>query len=188
MSSVRTRKDLWIRVKHLFEVDDGSLPDIYVENLCADEIVDVYEWLMGQCAIAGSPTLWSVESQKNLAIRDVPNPARAMVEGRVESFRHCLVGLYCHGVALPELSVCVESSSLSFDYRMGSLWTNGTVWALFELLRQLRQRVANARIYQTSEGGYPHPNAEFSEAFAEYVSTVTDVQPVDRYNPQTHAP
>jgi len=34
----------WIYVKLLFEIDDGSLPDIYVENLSYDQIVAVYEF------------------------------------------------------------------------------------------------------------------------------------------------
>jgi hypothetical protein len=179
--------NLWPRVKRLFETDDGSLPDIYVENLSSDEVVAVYEWLMTQCEIAHSPTLWSVERQQNLAIRDIPNPARAFVEGRVETIHHCLVGLYSHGVSLPELSVSVEPDGLSFDYRMGNHWTERTVLALFELLRKMQQRVPQARIFQTDEGGYPRPNFDFSEAFTAYGATVTDVQPMHRIGPQTAA-
>jgi hypothetical protein len=55
---------LWLKVKHLFEQDDGSLPDIFVEGITPDQTVALYEWLMGQCEIYGDPTLWSIESSK----------------------------------------------------------------------------------------------------------------------------
>ena len=166
--------NLWHHVKHLFEKDDGSLPDIYVENLSSEETVAVYEWLMGQCEIAHNPKLWSVEEQLDVPIREVVNPARAFAEGRVETFRHCLAGLRSYGVALPELSVSVEADGLSFDYRMGKHWTERTVLALFELLRQVQRLAPQARIFQADEGGHSCPNVEFSEAFTAYVATHTD--------------
>lgn len=161
---------LWHHIKHLFEEDDGSLPDIYVENLSSAETVAVYEWLMGRCEIAHDPKLWSIEEQLDVPIREVSNPARAFVEGRVETFRHCLVGLRSHGIALPELSVCVEPDGLSFDYRMGEHWTECTVLALFELLRQVQRLAPQANIFQTDEGRHSCPNVEFSEAFTAYVA------------------
>lgn len=161
----------WPQVKHLFEREDGSLPDIYLKNLSADEIIDIYEWLMKQCEIARNPTLWSIEKQQDIAIRDVSNPARAFVEGRVETFHHCLAELHSCDVALPELSVCVWPDSLSFDYRTGSHWTERNVIALFELLRQISLRAPKANLFQTDEGNYSNPNAEFSEAFTAYVAT-----------------
>lgn len=160
----------WPRVKHLFERDDGSLPDIFVENLSPDEIVVVYEWLLSQCTIAGDPTLWSLEAEQDVPIREVPYPARAFVQRKVASFRHCLASLVVGKVELPTLSVCVEPEGVSFDYRMGSEWGEREVLALFELLRQLCQLVPNARILQADEGGYSRPNVEFSEALQAYAA------------------
>lgn len=160
----------WPRVKHLFERDDGSLPDIFVENLLPDEIVVVYEWILGQCTIAGHPTLWSLETEQDIPIREVRYPARAYVQRKVESFRHCLAGLFVGKVELPMLSICVESEGISFDYRMGSEWGESEVLALFELLRQLCQLAPHARILQADEGGYSHPNIEFSKALQAYAA------------------
>lgn len=160
----------WPRVKHLFERDDGSLPDIFVENLSPNETVVVYEWLLSQCTVAGDPTLWSLETKQDVPIREVPYPARAFVQRKVESFRHCLAGLFVGEVELPTLSICLESEGVSFDYRMGSEWDDRKVVALFELLRQLHQLVPNARILQADEGGYLHPNIEFSEALKAYAA------------------
>lgn len=164
----------WPKVEHLFETDDGSLLDIYVENISAEEIVDLYEWLMTQCKIAHNPTLWSVEMQKSIPIRNVSRPAKAFVEGRVETFRHCLQGLHINGIELPELSVSLEPNGVSFDYRMGTHWTEVTTVALLELLRQILRRAPEARIFRTDEGAYSHPSTKFSEAFTAYVTAHAD--------------
>ena len=129
----------WPRVKHLFERDDGSLPDLFVENLSPDQTVVVYEWLLSQCSIAGNPTVWSFETERDVPVRDVPYPARAFVQSKVESFRHCVTGLFVGEVELPALSVSVESEGLSFDYRMGPDWNEQSVVALFALLRKVQQ-------------------------------------------------
>jgi hypothetical protein len=107
----------WLHVKHLFETDDGMLPDIYVENLTSNQIVAAYEWIMGQCSIAHDSMLWSKEKKIDILIREVQHPAKEFVAGNVESFRQCLAGLSIGGVMLPDLSVSVESGGVSFDYR-----------------------------------------------------------------------
>lgn len=161
----------WADVKHLFEVDDGMLPDIYVENLSDPEIVSAYEWVMGQCTVERSPTLWSREQERDIPIWEVRNPARDFVEGRVESFRHCLTGLRLDGVVLPTLSICVEQGGLSFDYRPGDGWNDQTVLALFRFLLALKANAPNAKIFQANEGYDKSPNPEFAVALASFEAT-----------------
>ncbi|MBE5316821.1 MAG: hypothetical protein H4O13_15625 [Xanthomonadales bacterium] len=105
----------WQNVKHLFQIDDGMLPDIYVENLTVEQTVVAYEWVMGQCSIANSPTLWSIEKEMDIPIRDVQYPAREFAAGKAGTFRHCLSGLCVSGVELPQLSVSIENGGISFD-------------------------------------------------------------------------
>lgn len=147
----------WPTVKHFFEVDDGMLPDIYVENLMTEQTVAAYEWIMSQCSIANSPTLWSIEKEIDIPIRELQYPAREFAAGRVETFRHCLAGLSVNGVELPQLSVSVEDGGISFDYRAGEGWNEKTVLTLFEFLYQLKNLFPNARIFQADEGGIQLP-------------------------------
>jgi hypothetical protein len=158
----------WSDVKHLFEIDDGMLPDIYVENLSNEEIVWAYEWVMRQCTIAHSPTLWSKDQKRDIPIKEVLHPAREFVGGRVESFRHCLAALRIDGVEMPELSISVERGGVSFDYRPGADWNEQKVFAMFRFLLALKRNVPNARILQADEGSYSNPNSEFAVAFANF--------------------
>jgi hypothetical protein len=161
---------LWPKVKHLFEEDDGSLPDIYVEGITSDQTIALYEWLMEQCEIYGNPTLWSIEKQQDIPIREISGVARAFFQGRVESFRHGLVGISIRGVLLPDLTVSVDLDGMSFDYRKGPAWDEQKVTALFDLLHQIRERVPQANVKQADEGCYLNPNEEFAEALKLYGS------------------
>jgi len=154
-------------VRQLFERDDGSLPDIHVCNLTSEQIVLIYEWLMSQCSIARDPTLWNIALDQDVPIRETSQPARAFVSGTVASFRHCLANLSIDGVALPELSVCLEDGGLSFDYRMGPEWGDSEVQALLELFTRIMVLAPNAAISRTDEGVDVIASPEFATALAE---------------------
>ena len=56
--------DLWSIVHDLFDTDDGSLPDIFVENLTSSQIANIYSWVLSQTSIYSvdhEPTLWHLE-------------------------------------------------------------------------------------------------------------------------------
>ena len=133
--------NLWLQVRHLFEQDDGSLPDIFIVNISHEQKMVIYEWLIEQCSVSK---------------RDADN------------FRHRLIGLNYVGVELPEMTVCLAADELSLDYRMGVEWGEKAVTALFELLRQVYQISPQAIIFQADEGKSINPNVEFSQALEVY--------------------
>lgn len=160
----------WPILRHLFEVDDGSLPDIFIKDLSSEQIVAVYEWLRVESSGTGDSTLWRIDLQQDVLVRNVPHPARDFVQGRVDSFRHCLAGLRVGDVELPPLTVSVESGGLSMDYRMGPDWNEQTLRALLELLRRVWAMAPHARILRADEGGHACPDLEFTQALRAYVA------------------
>ncbi len=162
--------ELWNKLCHLFEKDDGSLPDIFVENISSEESVKIYSWVMSLTKPYGEPCLWSLEEERNIPISDLDNPARYYVQGKSESFRHGLQGFIFNGVKIPQLSICVGDTGIEFDYRMGKDWGAKETWALFEFLFHIKGIAPNAKITQSDEGGYENPNGEFSIAFEEFSS------------------
>jgi len=167
---VRGRVNYWSMVRNLFEVNDGSLPDIFVEDLTQTEIIEIYEWLMSQAQIARDPTAWSPSENRDIPLREIENPIRAYFAGSIESVFHCLSGLSINGVLLPELSVMIEPTAVSFDYRMGPEWREPELLALFHMLRSILRIAPSARIFHAHEGLSASPNVEFSEAFNLYVT------------------
>lgn len=162
--------ELWNKVKPLFENDDGSLPDIFVENLTTDEINSIYKWILSISCIDGEPTVWSFKKQKDIAVSSLKNAAKAFNLGEIESFRHLLKEFDINGTLIPQLSVCIEKGEISFDYRKGKEWGPEQVKALFEFLSRIKDRAKKVRIIQADECSYEEPNILFNRIFDKYYS------------------
>lgn len=155
----------WLLVRHLFEVDDGSLPDVYVEGLSGDEVVSIYNWVVSMSGDPGDKTAWYISSSTDVLIRIIASPAQAFIDGKIETFRHPLNGLCVNGILLPLLTMSIDSgSSISFDYRKGSEWKQSCINAFFEILAGVRAIAPSAEIWQADEGAWDTPNPEFSAA------------------------
>lgn len=147
--------DLWGELHDLFDTDDGSLPDIFVENLSGDQVRAIYRWVRSQCGIYcndGDPTLWDRTEERDGPIKAVDDPAQLVISGRAEPFRHGLTQFSISGVDLPQLTVAVYPSEIEFDYRMGSEWGPPQLTALFAFLWTIQQMAPDATISHAHEG------------------------------------
>ncbi len=158
----------WSEIKDLFEHDDGSLPDIYVENLTAQEIESIYGWVLSLTEIYGEPTLWSIKENKDVPLASYKNPAQDFNAGEVETFHHTLKEFAINGITIPMLGIRVGEDAIDFDYRMGKEWGEKQVEALFNFLAQIKDKAITAKIFQADEGCYEKPNAKFAKAFEQY--------------------
>jgi hypothetical protein len=156
----------WPLVRRFFEEDDGSLPDIFIENLSVETMEAVYALLLQQSSddVRGYAA-WSPEFEREAYLSEFESPVRAYSTGRIDSFRHPLIGLKVDGIELPLLTVCIEPSCISLDYRKGPEWCEANARALSELLRSVRRIAPLSHIYHAEEGQFDNPSREFSEAF-----------------------
>jgi len=164
--------ELWGRLHFLFDTDDGSLPDAFVENLTGDQVCTIYKWVRLQSDIycsGGEPTYWDRVDQCDVPIRAVEDPAQLVVDGLVEPFRHGLERLIVFGAVLPQLSICAWPNQIHFDYRMGSEWGPPQLSALFEFLWIIQRMAPDAEITHAHEGD-SNRTFSFSEAWRDFRS------------------
>jgi hypothetical protein len=157
--------EIWHKIGHLFENDDGSLPDIFVENLTNEQIVIVYNWVVSEAGIYGEPTLWSIKEERDILVREIGNPAQKFIDKEVEIFRHGLKDLIINGIKIPQLTISVEVGGVSFNYRKGKDWSPKEVRALLDFLLHIVRIAPDSKIFQAEEGSYKKPSLEFIELF-----------------------
>lgn len=162
--------NLWAELHHLFDNDDGSLPDIFIKNITSSESEEVYFWVMSLTKSYGEPTLWSLEEERDIKISEITNPVSYYFQGKSESFRHGLEEFEFNGTKIPQLTIAVNETGLEFDYRMGKMWRENELVALFEFLYQIKLLAPGAEISQAYEGGSHEPNIEFARSFDRYVA------------------
>ncbi|MFD2178572.1 hypothetical protein [Veronia pacifica] len=129
--------DNWDSLLEIFGTDDGSLPDIELGHLSADEVIRGYEFIRNHAARISSkePSYWSTSKDCDVPFGFEDNPAIQVISGEAESFHLCFDGLNSpSGKHIPELGLFVFTDCLSLDYRMGPQWNKEAVQGLFELI------------------------------------------------------
>jgi len=76
----------WQDLHHLFDTDDGSLPDIFFDELSGDQVCTIYAWVMTQTKIYENPTLWDIIQKVDVPIRSIADPASLVVDKKGNRF------------------------------------------------------------------------------------------------------
>src|SRR5688572_8464470 len=117
---------LWQTLRDLFEVDDGSLPEIWLTFQDRSAVVAGYELVRSHSAGDVSkhqPHFWSKVRNEEVPVSAVPSPAALVVSGEAEPFHVVFGGVQSNGVPIPDLGLFVFPSQLVLDYRMGPEWS-----------------------------------------------------------------
>lgn len=138
---------IWDEIRDFFDTDDGSLPEIRIENLSGDTIVKAYAWIRSNSTlISVDAQFWHVPDQSDKHLDVVPNATALVVAGVAEPFHFLAGGLSFQGTVIPDLGVFIFQDAIFLDYRMGPAWGEREVVALFELLRKITGWDSNATI------------------------------------------
>lgn len=155
-----TMTEHWNKLIELFGTNDGSLPDIELNNLSGEEVILGYEIIRNSAKFICStdPYYWSISQDKAIAIHFEDNPASKVVSGKAQSFHLCFDGIESpSGKTIPVLGLFVYPDGLSFDYRMGSEWNLEAIEGLFELIYCLSQNFKDMKL--AHQGNiYDYPN------------------------------
>ena len=154
---------MWTKLRHLFEHDDGSLPDIYISNISESEMKLIYAYILSISKVPVGPTLWSLTENRDIKISDISDPLQYFLDDKCSPFRHGLDNLNIENVFLPYLTISVDGKDeISFDYRMGKEWSELEFNALIQMLCKIKNISLKSRIYHADEGGYnDRCNGEF---------------------------
>jgi hypothetical protein len=151
---------LWSQLHDLFDTDDGSLPDIELNSLTAEEIENIYAYLrLNSKIVSRGSYFWSITTQEEVPVDSVENAANLVVRGEAEYFHIVVGGLTFGGIVIPDLGIFVFENSMSLDYRMGQEWGSSEVDALFALFSKIRE------IAPLVEIEYPNYSSEVCERF-----------------------
>lgn len=139
----------WGALLEVFGTDDGSLPDIELDNLSGDEVINGYEFIRNHADEISSKeaSYWSTTKDCDVPFNYEDNPAIQVVSGEAEAFHLCFDGIKSpSGKLVPELGLFVFPNCLSFDYRMGPQWNKIALQGLFELIACFSKDYENMQI------------------------------------------
>lgn len=166
---------LWDQLGHLFRddsgEDNGTLPDILIQNLTSAEVGQIYSWvrrISSPWSAQGRPTLWHRDLQSDMPIDELVDPAQLVDLGFVDPFCHLNTGLTMNGILIPDLSIGIYSNQVRFDYEVGPEWGPPQLQALFEFLLEIQVIAPKCDISHVS-GGHAWPTHVFANAWREFL-------------------
>lgn len=143
----------WNELEEIFNTDDGSLPDIELNNLSSQEVIAGYE-IVRNCAekiSSKNPSYWSISAGKEIEIQFDQNPVQHVIDQEAEPIHLCFAGIRSpSGKAVPELGIFVFTDSLVLDYRMGQEWNAEAIEGLFEIIKGIASISHNMELVHKS--------------------------------------
>ncbi len=160
--------ELWDQLHDLFDTDDGSLPDIEINNLSGREVIEIYAYLRAHSRITSNQQyFWSTTENKDVPVDAVPNAAQLVVNGEAEVFHVVVQGLAFGGAIIPDLGIFVFNDFITLDYRMGLEWGPAELNALFLCFGKILKIAPLAEI-TLPPMYYAYLNERFNQALRQY--------------------
>ncbi|USH05323.1 hypothetical protein K6Q96_19125 [Grimontia kaedaensis] len=133
-------------VQEILKENDGSLPDIEINEIKGEEVVRAYEIVRDASENLTSEECyyWSLRHNKDINIKYGDNPASLVISEEAEPFHVCFDGTVSPtGKKIPVLGVFVFHESFNIDIRMGPEWTLEAIEGLFELIKKITKNCSN---------------------------------------------
>lgn len=153
--------DRWQRIHHCFDTDDGSLPDMSLIGLSADEVSKLFGLLRSIGVIDASPddapTFWDKQRQASVRVDAVSNAAALVQQDLAEGFTMMLRQVRFENLSMPDLGVQIFQGTVCLFFRMGSEWNPAALNAFLRLLQAMK-RIA------------PRSQFEFDQTFVDPIA------------------
>jgi hypothetical protein len=160
---------LYEAISLLFEEDDGSLPEVQIDGITADEAQAMLDVLLGLAdPLRPEQTVWDEERDAPLPIADYPDAGRRAADGRLTALHVVLTGLRSGETDLPDLGVSIWRGTFALDYHGGPDWSPPVLSAFVELLCALLDLSADGQLVLADEVSTALP-AKQQEHFREAV-------------------
>lgn len=142
-----TAAELWDQLHDLFDTNDGSLPDIEINNLSGSEVVAICAYLQSQFELTSNQQyLWSKNKDKDVPFDSAENAVYLVATGEAEQMHLAMRGLISDATTIPNIGIFAYKDSIGLYYRMGPEWGLVELNALFLCFCEIQKIAPSAEI------------------------------------------
>ena len=130
---------IWNDLHHMFDVDDGSFPEICICGLSAEQVSAGYLFIRKITDfIVGAPRFFNHETKSEMGLDEVENPAQLVCTKKANPFHFMARSIrYAQG-SVRELGVFVLDNAIALDYEKGPIWGEREIETLLQMIIKIR--------------------------------------------------
>ncbi|MEU7894211.1 hypothetical protein AB0B45_15280 [Nonomuraea sp. NPDC049152] len=130
---------LWDDLGELFAEDDGSLPEVHLDEVSELGAAAIWRHLLTHAGpLDDHWVVYSAAFDSNVLVNQQADLVSQIFAGRLEAFHVVLTKVRFDDLPIPDLGVAIGPGNISLDYRMGEGWNPITLGAFAHLLGDLR--------------------------------------------------
>ncbi len=130
---------LWNETHHLFDVDDGSFPEICICGLSADQVSSAYSFIRKIADfIVGGPRFFNCKTNCEMGLDEVENAARLVCEKKANPFHFMTRSLRYADGRVNELGVFILDNAVALDYEKGPIWGEREIETLLHIILHIK--------------------------------------------------
>ena len=138
---------LWNTTHDIFDIDDGSNPEICICGLTPEQVVAGYNFIRKKSQrLRGTPTFFCYENLSDNGLDDIGNAAEYVVKRHANPFHFIAATFKLGRGILYDIGFFILDNAIAIDYLKGPLWGEREIETLMRIIIEIRRNATESFI------------------------------------------
>jgi hypothetical protein len=131
---------LWNTTHDIFDIDDGTYPEICICGLTAKQVIEGYNFIRSKSGrLRGNPTVFSFEANQETALDEVINAAELVCSRHAQPFHFVVSSFRLGKGVLYDLGFFILDNAIAIDFKRGPLMGEREIETLLRIIIEIRR-------------------------------------------------
>lgn len=142
---------LWNTTHDIFDIDDGTNPEICICGLTPEQVVAGYNFIRKKSLrLRGNPTFFCYENLQDNGLDDIGNAAEYVCKRHANPFHFVVATLKIGRGVLYDLGFFILDNAIAIDYLRGPLWGEREIETLLNIIIEIRRNAPDSFLQVSS--------------------------------------
>ncbi len=136
---------LWNTTHDIFDIDDGTYPEICICGLSSKQVVDGYNFLRSKIKrLRGTPTFYSFETKNEIGLDEFGNAAELVCKRNAHPFHFVAATFKLGRGVLYDLGFFILDNAIAIDFQRGPLMGELEIETILRIIIEIRKNAPDS--------------------------------------------